>query len=454
MKSRIVFYLFVVILAQTLLAVTAGFFVFCLADGGRVAPGVFAGDMYIGEISRQEALSKLERASGRLETDQEIQLMAEDGQVFTIPLRDLEPSIHYRKAMLFIKNNSLGSMLANLTATWLGAEKVVIPPEVELSGGKLLQWLDSIAPHVFIAPVDADLSILDGRIVKTKEEKGWRLDVNQTVRRINEELQKGITEAVYISVANDGCMIPIEPEMTLKDLEGMDAVLSTYSTRISPISDTVLLDAIAAALNKQMILPGGQARMPYGNKFSFHECLAENGLSQDTAKEEFSQAASTLYAAVLLAGLDKAGISRAPNKTQPEYIDPGLDADVSEKTRDFSFVNSTKHPLTIHAEIDDGVFRVTLAGNREDMKADFLLRTELVQKFISPVIHVESADLKSGEKDIVDPGKDGIKVNIYRRKMEAGNIIGEELIGTDTYEAVTRIIRIGPGTGWTDLPDK
>jgi hypothetical protein len=55
------------------------------------------------------------------------------------------------------------------------------------------------------------------------------------------------------------------------------------------------------------------------------------------------------------------------------------------------------------------------------------------------VYYVENRNLKPGEKVILNPGKEGVMVNVYRNG---------ELIGPDKYEAEKAIVQIGPNTDW------
>ena len=84
---------------------------------------------------------------------------------------------------------------------------------------------------------------------------------------------------------------------------------------------------------------------------------------------------------------------------------------------------------------------VAIAGNRDDRTDKSVIRTQIVQKSSPPVYYVENRDLKPGEKVVLDPGKEGVTVRVYRN---------DELISTDTYEAESSIVQIGPSID----PDK
>jgi uncharacterized protein YabE (DUF348 family) len=69
------------------------------------------------------------------------------------------------------------------------------------------------------------------------------------------------------------------------------------------------------------------------------------------------------------------------------------------------------------------------------------IRTEIVQRYEPPVYYVEDKNLEQGEKIILNPGKDGIVVNVYRNGT---------LIGTDEYEAEKTIIQVSPSSRQTN----
>jgi len=81
---------------------------------------------------------------------------------------------------------------------------------------------------------------------------------------------------------------------------------------------------------------------------------------------------------------------------------------------------------------------VAIAGSLADKPEKCDIRTEIVQRFEPPVYYVENNNLKQGEKLILNPGKEGIVVNVYRNGT---------LIGIDEYEAEKALIQIGPGSG-------
>lgn len=144
-----------------------------------------------------------------------------------------------------------------------------------------------------------------------------------------------------------------------------------------------------------------------------------------------------MYAALLEAGIPAENITRLPHKLTMDYIEPGLDAMVAEDAYDLRFSNPFGNNLAIYAVKKGTVVTVAVAGSRDDRPDRNVISTQTVNKSAPPVYYVENRDLKPGEQVVLDPGKEGITVRVYRNN---------ELISTDTYEAESSIVQIGPDT--------
>jgi vancomycin resistance protein YoaR len=142
-----------------------------------------------------------------------------------------------------------------------------------------------------------------------------------------------------------------------------------------------------------------------------------------------------MYAALLEAGIPAENITRLAHRLTVDYIEPGLDAMVAEDAYDLRFANPFGNTLAIYAVKEGSVVTVAIAGNREDKSEKNVIRTQIVQKSSPPVYYVENRELEPGEQIVLDPGKAGVTVRVYRN---------DELVSTDTYEAESSIVQIGP----------
>jgi transposase len=317
-------------------------------------------------------------------------------------------------------------------------------PVIKINEGKLRKELLKLAGSVNTAPSDASISYKDGSIVKKSETVGLSMDIGNTAEVIKKQLQSNPWNVVRLNRSSAYEFKKEIPAVKIKDFDDIQQVLSVYSTEVPGSELKASIESAAKAINGIVI---SEASGSGSDKkvFSFIERLKAGNNSFENDNEGYDQVASTLYAALLSAGMPPDSITRVPHELTVDYIEPGLDAWISGNAGDLKFSNPFKHKIALFAQIEGNSVIVAVAGNTGDYKGKQELKTEVTQKFAPPAFYVENDTLKRGEKVLVNPGKEGIMVNIYRN---------EELIGTDKYEAEKQIIQIGPGTGIINSNDK
>jgi len=143
------------------------------------------------------------------------------------------------------------------------------------------------------------------------------------------------------------------------------------------------------------------------------------------------QVSTTLYNAVLLAGLEI--IERGPHYWSPHYIAPGRDSAVAYGEQDLKFRNNLPKPVRIRARI---------IGDK--------LLVEILSRYKPPYsveIVSEGKTLKSpkytiiGGKGIIPPARDGYRVNVYRVFLKDGEEVKREFLSTDEYPPLPIVIR-------------
>ena len=117
------------------------------------------------------------------------------------------------------------------------------------------------------------------------------------------------------------------------------------------------------------------------------------------------QVSSTLYNAVLLAGLTPT--ERTPHFYQSTYVAPGRDATVADGYLDFKFRNDFPHNVYLIAEAYGSTLSVYILGTK--------------------------ADLGGADIAIEREGSD-MKPSIYRVWYSGNDVIRSEFLHTDVYE--------------------
>ncbi|HEY3365104.1 MAG TPA: VanW family protein [Symbiobacteriaceae bacterium] len=196
-----------------------------------------------------------------------------------------------------------------------------------------------------------------------------------------------------------------------------------------------------------------------GQVFSFNERVgprdAEHGWAQanEIYQGEFimgygggiCQVSSTLYNTVLLGGLE---VTMRHHHDRPlQYVSPGRDATVAWNVLDFQFRNNADVPVLVGARLLPGSppqIEVTLHAPRP-VPADSVRLEEGERRYEPPVLEeIMDPALPAHVRKVIDEGRSGIEVKIYRIIRVGGNV-RRELVSHDHYLAKPGKVRVGIG---------
>lgn len=426
------------IIIQTVFAIAAGTAAIYKKSLNSVPSGVDVDGLAVGGMSYDAASVKIDAAYTEKMENSSIELQMEDGTVYKVPFSQIDAQISPDATIESIKKISSINELPALLNSYFGHSRHDIDPVINFDEGKLRLALIELSKKTRVEPVNAKIDCNNGTIEKTAEYDGIELNVANTVDTIKKMLSEDPWSPIKLSRAKNYELTTIIPEIGLKDYDDIQIVLSEYKT---PIIDAELKNGISAAvdsINGLILDPNSESGTV--DTFSFIECLSSKGTTFDNDDDGYDQVASTLYAAILLAGLPdpKINITRMAHELAVDYIEPGFDAWISGNGGDLKFTNSFDSKIAIFAKMEDGYVKVTIAGS-VDNKNNYEIRSEIAQKFAPTVYNVENRSLKPGERVVLSRGRDGMLVNVYRNN---------ELISTDKYDAEKSIVQIGPNTPW------
>ena len=223
----------------------------------------------------------------------------------------------------------------------------------------IANYLTSLSSEINVAPVDAQLSVTDGRAsIFTQSRDGKTLDTATSAEAISKQLTQGITTPIPLNV------VITKAEVSDENIEklGIKELISEGVTYFpgSPPNRLQNIRVGTAKFNGVLIKPG--------QNFSFNDYLGEVGAEQGYApglvilgdREEMQyggglcQVSSTAYRAALLAGLpitSRANHSFAVDYYTAPYGVPGVDATIYLPKPDMSFVNDTGHHILIQTKM-------------------------------------------------------------------------------------------------------
>ncbi len=219
-------------------------------------------------------------------------------------------------------------------------------------------------------------------------------------------------------------------------------VLSAYATPLTGRTPSQRENAIRACGKLNGVV------VPAGAVFSFNKRVGSwgrydgyrrapvsyNGQLVDAYGGGVCQVSSTLYNSALLAGMEI--LERHPHQFAPGYVPPGLDAAVANPNVDLVFRNPYSFPVKIEARPEGDRLVVVFLGQGRAPR--YAVEQEILSVVGKPEIRVASDRCQ-----LINPGKRGYLVRVFRRKLE-GEAQERELLSTNFYPPVHRVVLTSP----------
>ena len=274
--------------------------------------------------------------------------------------------------------------------------------------------------------------------------------------------ENGIDFAITLAEAKDllkenkdEFVIPLKviiPEVTMDQIgdEAFPDQLSQASTRYdaSNRNRSRNLEIAAGKIDGKVLLPG--------EEFSFNGVVGKrtveegyrdakiysNGQVVDGLAGGICQISSTLYNAALLANLEIT--QRRNHYFKTSYIAAGRDATVVWGSIDFKFKNSRKYPIKIKASVHSGVAEFKIFGIKEEKEYEISILPVITSTIPYSTQVIDDPTLAPGQTVVQQGGMNGYRVTTYLEKKYNGQVESKEVITSDTYKAMTKIIRRGP----------
>lgn len=262
-----------------------------------------------------------------------------------------------------------------------------------------------IAEKIDTQPVNAVVNLNGDNIEKIPGVIGKKLDQAKLAESLKEPLN---------TLTLNGA-IPLEPEeiqpfISTEDVAQMDTILGEYTTYYYPGNRGYNIWLAASALSDKIVKTGWE--------FSFNNTVGSrsyaagylnapviiNGKTEDGVGGGVCQVSSTLYNAILLAGLTPT--ERTPHFFPSSYVSAGRDATVAEDYIDFKFRNDLNHPVYIKSYASGSELTICILGTRADL---------------------------NGNTIAIETGGDSMNPSVYRVYYNNGAVVKDEYLHTDKY---------------------
>lgn len=411
-----------------------------IINGDKICKGTYVEDINIGNLTKTQAIEKLE-ALYKLDN---IEFMYKDRK-FKIEPNEINFNYDITKTVEdAYKINRKGTFIENLrqTISSLIGKKNIINLSVNYNKEKLKSYIKELSNEINIPMKNASINIQNSNIQIQQDETGVKLDEDKSLLNSIKELENGNT-TIKLVVEN------IEPDIKEEDLENIETIIGTYSTRFdSSISGRSHNIELAAKSTSNVLL------MP-GDSFSYNEHTGKRtisngyknapvivqGVVQEGVGGGVCQVSTTLYNAVLYAGLE---IESIKNHSIPSsYVKKGRDATVSDGAIDFVFKNNLNYPVYIKNSVYGNTLTCTIYGSKKDkLNIDIITNIDNVSK--APIKKVDDPTLPKGEEKQLESGRDGYTVSTYRiYKDSSGNKLKKEKVYVSYYPKKQEIIAVG-----------
>lgn len=326
------------------------------------------------------------------------------------------------------------------------AEGWDIPHLVSIDQGKLSPILRKIAVTANIPPMDA-------RIVLTQDDKieiipgypGQKVDVSLLTNEVVAAATRANNRLVVITPQL------VEPDFSTEDAYalGIHRCIAQYTTTFDQRDvNRVSNIRLAGSCLNGVLLKSGEF-------FSFNRQVGPR-LGSDGYKPApvivdgellpgigggVCQVSTTLYNAVLLAGLDV--MTRSPHSLPIAYVPLGRDAAVAYDYMDLVFRNNSPYGLLISVKVDSDRLTVRIFS---DAPLDrFIELDSKIVKVLEPGL-IRKFDPSLGPGMVVEEkkGRRGYEVQLWRVIKIGEQVVHRELVERSIYKAQDRVIRQGP----------
>ena len=237
--------------------------------------------------------------------------------------------------------------------------------ELQYDANLIDSFLQPIAEALYVEPVNATVVVAsDKPYLSGESRQGQELDLEAAKALIVQLVETGSGETALP-------LLPIEPSISSDTAKGGFNVIVEYAT------DTSFRGAASRSnVSKALGYFNGFTVHP-GDTVDFNAIVGPRteargwqlapeyagNTSQDGYGGGVCQASSTLYGAVLLAGMDI--IERSNHSMTVSYVEPSLDAAVTDTGyKNFVFRNNSEHTIYIYTSVTKEYATVTIYGNR------------------------------------------------------------------------------------------
>ncbi|WP_460326329.1 VanW family protein [Paenibacillus sp. YSY-4.3] len=439
-------------------------FVYAIRD--TVPPGVTINGMDIGNLKRDKAVALVEEMIQKMELEKVVVTV----QQTKVDSTWKELGVQYDASHFYDALDRLfeGSPWERAKARWYFPKPWELHMNLDEKKLRRLftpQWeqsrFGSPADAVRLVSQDDTITYLPGHSVYRIDWITFGAIIRQRSPKVSQqEPYRGTRQAEQKQPVLEVPLYTLQPKVTLVILQrqGIERKITQYATGLQGSGEGRRhnIEAAARTIDGMVLAPGEifnyeQVIKAAEDKYGFREApVIFGGKLVPGVGGGICQVSSTLYNAVILAGLD---VVERRNHTLPvSYVSKGLDATFARGYINFRFKNTTGRHLLIYSKVTDDQLTVKLFG---DAPGDITYDVEsfTTETISVPTKYVANSSLAPGTQETIIEGKPGYIVESYRIKKISGKPVSKVKLSRDTYPPQPTVIAIAPeNMGNTPVP--
>lgn len=320
--------------------------------------------------------------------------------------------------------------------------------EFTVDDKKVSKFIEDKCKKYEVEAVDATLVRKNGKFHIKDEVLGRSIHIEDTIEKIKATLADDWNhEAVRV----EAVVADAIPDATKAQLKHVKNVLGQFSTTYTNSSSNraANLDNAAKLINGTVLMPGEEfstsgALSPFTVDNGYQQAGAYlNGKVVDSIGGGVCQAATTLYNALLLAELEIT--ERFNHSMIVSYVEPSMDAAISDGYKDLKFKNNTDAPVYIEGYTQGRTIYFKIYGEETRDENRSIKYVSEVTDTIQPGADKVTKDptLPSSYRVVEQSAHIGYKARLWKYVYVNGEEQSKEQINYSSYKAEPAYVIVG-----------
>ncbi|MEW6192074.1 MAG: VanW family protein [Bacillota bacterium] len=410
----------------------------------EIVSGVTLGGMPFGGLTAVKAASRLREHEAEV-LSRPVKLECA-GRSWPLPVERIGARVEAGVLWQALAVGHRGWLLVRYLERWRAArEGIDIPIRWKVDQERLEAVVAELTRELTVLPQNAGLRVLpDDKIVVIPGREGCYADATAAGKQVLAILSEGREPVVRIPLKR------LPPEYTTDDIRamGLDCLLAEFSTSFNPKKTNRVynISVAAGALNGLLVKPGAVVSFnkivgPRSSEAGYKTApTILNNEFVDALGGGVCQVSTTLYNAVLLAGLEV--VERHNHSLPVDYVPPGRDATVVYGGPDFRFRNNTTKYLYLRTLVQNNRLTIKIFGNKS-FKRRVEVKSWITEVLEPEVVRSEDPNLEAGKTVVKQKGIRGCRAAAERLVWEGEDLVLKEKLPPSLYHPVDEVVAVG-----------